>query len=143
MVRLLQFICPIFNTFSIEITMKGILWLSVVGQVSPVAARYNPAKHLHVTLQFGVEYEPFAHLIGQKVYVRCYADCHNDKVQAVRVELPAEFRRLCLNKNPHITISHVDGVGPVESNEMLRTSYTALTFDETVETVVEFFQFDR
>jgi hypothetical protein len=120
--------------------MKGILWLSLQTE-SPVDSLYQPARHLHVTLQFGVEMSDFAHLIGQKVKVAAVANCCNDRIQAIRVNLPAQYKELCQNEVPHITISHLPDVRPVESNEMLKGEHTETPLNFEVETIVEFYQF--
>jgi hypothetical protein len=123
--------------------MKGILWLSLTGQNSPVEAIYNPANHLHVTIQFNVELSEVEHLLGRQVMVHAYANCSNGRIQALRVELPAEFHTLCQNESPHLTISHLPNVRPVESNTMLQSDHNSLPLDLVLSTVAEFHSFNR
>ena len=119
--------------------MKGILWLSLTGQNSPVEAIYNPANHLHVTIQFNVDLSEVEHLLGRQVMVHVYEDCHNGRIQALRVELPSEFHTLCSNECPHMTISHLPNVRPVESNAMLESEqHDSLPLDLVLATVAEF-----
>ena len=123
--------------------MKGILWLSLTGQNSPVEAIYNPANHLHVTLRFNVVLSEVEHLLGRQVMVHAYANCSNGRIQALRVELPAEFHTLCSNECPHMTISHLPNVRPVESNTMLQSDHNSLPCDLVLSTVAEFHPFNR
>jgi hypothetical protein len=60
------------------------------------------------------------------------------------VELPEDIRDLCKNTNPHITLSHKEGVPPFESNTMLNDSESIITpLDPPIElqTDMEFFKF--
>jgi Fungal tRNA ligase phosphodiesterase domain len=118
--------------------MKGILWLTLQGQISPVEAIYNPANHLHVTIQFNVEHSEVEHLLGREVMVYAYSNCSNGRIQALRVELPEEFHTLCGNECPHMTISHLPNVRPVESNVMLQSDHNSLACDLVLATVAEF-----
>lgn len=118
--------------------MKGILWLALPEQFSPVEPIYQPAKHLHVTLQFGVEFDQVSHLIGKEVVAFAESNCYNDRVQALTILLPQEILILCNNENPHLTISHREGVRPVESNEMLKGEHKSLDFNQVIFTVAEF-----
>lgn len=123
--------------------MKGILWLSLAEQISPVQPIYNPANHLHVTIQFNVELSEVEHLLGRQVMVHCYEECTNGRIQALRVELPAEFHTLCQNECPHMTISHLPNVRPVESNAILESDHNSLACDLVLPTVAEFQPFNR
>jgi hypothetical protein len=100
---------------------KGILWLGLVNQVSPVTPNYDPVKHFHVTLQYNVESSQFKNLIGKRYTIRVLEDCWNHEIQALRVELPSEIADLCNNANPHMTISHRPGIAPKMSNDMLQS----------------------
>lgn len=122
--------------------MRGILWLSLPSQFPPVPALYNLASHYHVTLQFGVDRSPFAHLLGQMVYVHTVANCYNDRVQALLIILPPEVRQLCKNKFPHMTVSTAEGVRPVESNSMLaQPDSNRVPFVKTLNLQFDFHQF--
>jgi hypothetical protein len=123
--------------------MKGILWLSLAEQNSPVQPIFNTANHLHVTIQFNVELSEVEHLIGREVMVYAYSNCSNGRIQALRVELPAEFHTLCQNECPHMTISHLPNVRPVESNAMLESEHNSLPCDLVLATVAEFKPFNR
>jgi hypothetical protein len=102
---------------------RGILWLSLPEQKSPVHPIFSQAaEHFHVTLQFGVvENEIPDGILGRTFTVRATENCFNDRIHALRVELPSGIRSVCLNKNPHMTISMLPGVRPVESNVMLQS----------------------
>lgn len=119
--------------------MRGILWLTLPEQVSPVEPRFVPARHFHVTLQFGVERQDVEHLIGQTVRVRCIELCHNGSIEAIRVVLPEGVE--CGNAHPHMTLSHVEGVRPVESNAMLAAEHEAVPLGLELELVAEFSPF--
>jgi hypothetical protein len=124
-------------------TMKGILWLSLDHQISPVEVIHNPVNHFHVTLQFGVDLEDWAHLIDQHVELVAVANCYNSKVQALRVILPPDFDTLCANDHPHMTISTADNVRPVESNNMLASEHNEERIEFVMQTTVEFFEFKK
>lgn len=121
--------------------IQGILWLSLKDQILPVDNIYQPATHLHVTLQFGVNREEFEHLIGQDVQVLAVANCWNDKIQALRVNLPDKFSQICGNLHPHMTISHGQDVRPVESNNMLNSEHNEQLIQFVMQTTVEFYEF--
>jgi hypothetical protein len=118
--------------------MKGILWLALDSHTFPVECIYNPVQHLHVTLEYGVNYESCNFLIGRKVEVIAVANCWNDKVQALRVNLPPEYDAICDNVHPHMTISTADNVRPVESNNMLSGEYNELPVQIVMQTTVDF-----
>lgn len=124
---------------------KGILWLTLPGQTSPVGLLHpNPANHFHVTLQFGVDYTAeIEELMGKEVEVVAVADCANDRIQALRINLPEHVRSMCKNDNPHMTISMGEGVKPVESNDMLAGPYSAYNVSIPMTLKFEFFHFDR
>jgi hypothetical protein len=122
----------------------GILWLSVPEQDSPVCPSFvNAVRHLHVTLQFGVyENEVPAGILGHTFSVRATSICYNTRIQALRVELPAELRDVCQNENPHMTISMIPGVRPVESNEMLQGFHHSESVDFEMSLICEFSPFN-
>lgn len=124
---------------------KGILWLTLPGQTSPVGILHtNPANHLHVTLQFGAEYTAeIEELMDKEVEVVAVADCSNDRVQALQISLPAEIRAMCNNANPHMTISMQDGVKPVESNDMLAGEHSCTSVSIPLTLKFGFFHFDK
>lgn len=98
---------------------KGILWLTLPNQITPVKQIYSPANHLHVTIKFDVPLESVAKYLGKNLSVELVENCWNFEIQAVKVRLPSYWSTLCTNKQPHITISHRPGVKPFKSNEML------------------------
>lgn len=123
---------------------KGIFWLSFPNQQKPsVPAKFdNLAKHFHVTLQFGVDLTPeIQKLLGEAVEVQVVANCFNDRIQALRIELPGNVKAMCNNAVPHMTISMVDGVKPVESNDMLSGEHEELLIDSKLTLRFDFFQF--
>ena len=81
---------------------RGILWLSVPEQEFPVCPIFvNAARHLHVTLQFGVnENEIPEGILGEAFTVRFTENCFNSRVHALRAQLPEELRDICQNENP-------------------------------------------
>ena len=123
---------------------RGILWLSVPEQefpVCPISA--NAARHLHVTLQFGIyENEVPEGILGEAFTVRFTENCFNSRVHALRVQLPEELRDICQNENPHMTISMISGVRPVESNEMLQGSPHSESVDFEMSLICEFSPFN-
>lgn len=123
---------------------KGIFWLSALDQkAAPVTPLYDHlAKHFHITLQFGVELTPeIQEMLGEKVDIQVVADCHNERIQALRIELPDEVRAMCNNAIPHMTISMVEGVKPVESNDMLSEEHEEVAVSTVIHMVYDFFQF--
>jgi tRNA splicing ligase len=130
--------------------MKGILWLSAINQSLPTAAKFpNLARHFHVTLQFGVDWESLSQdvkgLVGKEFEVKVLLNCYNEKIQALYVDLPEEVSALCRNSHPHITISMADGVKPVESNQMLSGAYLSewgpSSIPNSIVTTLQFHQF--
>lgn len=99
--------------------MKGILWLTLLNQKSPIKQLYGQPKHFHVTIQFDVTLQSVARYLGKDVTVELLENCWNNDIQAIRVKLPSPWNSLCKNKDPHMTISHKSGVAPKESNVML------------------------
>jgi hypothetical protein len=123
---------------------RGILWLSDPDQEFRVCTTFaNAARHLHVTLQFGIyENEIPAGILGHTFSVRATSICYNTRIQALRVELPTELQDVCQNENPHMTISMIPGVRPVESNEMLQGSYHSESVDFEMSLICEFSPFN-
>lgn len=126
---------------------RGILWLTLPsqqlpGQLSELRGGFVPARHLHATLQFGVNSDTFdPALLGQLVPVTVTNVCYNERIQALRVTLPEPFRALCQNNHPHMTVGHLPDVKPVESNAMLSGEHTAEPCNVTLNLEVEFFAF--
>lgn len=101
---------------------RGILWLVPAdrqseSRLSGFAPRYNRANHIHCTLRFGVTFAECEAEIGRYVDCQLLADCWDDRIQAISVRLPDDIQ--CNNQCPHITMSHLSSVRPVESNRML------------------------
>lgn len=123
---------------------RGILWLTLPTQVAPVQGQFdNSPNHYHVTLQFGVFSDEIPEsVLGQTFWVRVVANCYNDRIQALSVELPEEIDHLCDNAFPHMTISMVSGVRPVESNAMLAGEHTSEPVSFELPLVCEFQPFN-
>lgn len=100
--------------------MKGILWITLNSNDLP-QGRYEIRPHSHVTLQFNVEHENVKHLLHQRVELFGASLHHSDDlgIEAITILLPEEWKQLCNNRVPHITLSHRQGVKPVQSNAML------------------------
>jgi len=125
-----------------NLNQKGILWLTLPSQKSPVKALYQKPKHLHVTLMFNVTYEDaMKHIKFEPIIVKATENCYNDDIQALKVTLPSPFKGLCQNKIPHMTISHKNGVAPFKSNEMLEGYNKTEKINETMTLYAEFFAF--
>lgn len=118
--------------------MNGILWLALEPQITPVPYRYAPARHLHVTLLYGVTRRCWDEWIGRRVSIALIAECWNDRIQAAKVLLPDPYAAIATNPVPHLTLSHLNGVKPVESNQMLSLPHHEAILDVSVETVVAF-----
>lgn len=123
--------------------INGILWLTLPEQVPPVQPLFEvPPKHYHVTLQFntGLTLE-IQKLLGKEVEVHVVSNCHNDSIQALLVSLPEDIKGLCKNENPYMTVSMVEGVRPVESNNMLAENHISEPLSLTMRLRIDFFQF--
>jgi hypothetical protein len=122
---------------------RGILWLSLPEQKSPVHPIFSQAaEHFHVTLQFGVvENEIPDGILGRTFTVRATENCFGDRIHALRVELPNGIRGVCLNKHPHMTISMLSGVRPVESNVMLQSPLSLEKVNFNLSLICEFVPF--
>jgi hypothetical protein len=122
---------------------RGVLWLSLPEQKSPVHPIFSQAaEHFHVTLRFGVfENEIPDGILGRTFTARATENCFNDRVHALRIELPSEIRGVCLNKHPHMTISMLPGVRPVESNVMLQSPLSLEKVNFNLSLICEFVPF--
>ena len=127
-------------------TTRGILWLSLPThtQVAPAHRLFpNRPNHVHVTLQFGVSREDVPEaVLGRLFPVTFVANCYNDRIQALRVELPEEVHQLCNNEHPNMTVSMADGVRPVESNAMLAGEHVSEPASFELPLVCEFQPFN-
>lgn len=101
--------------------MKGILWIKLNSNDLP-QGRYEIRPHAHVTLQFNVKHEDVKHLLHQKVEVFGAGLHHSDDIgiEAISIILPENWKNVCNNPVLHITLSHRQGVKPVQSNVMLK-----------------------
>lgn len=120
---------------------RGIFWLSLENQTLPVSPIFDRiAQHFHVTLQHNVEMtEEIAEWIDEIVQVEVVSICNNERIQALRVNLPEEIRALCHRQHPHMTISMMQGVAPVESNRMLDADHDTNAVSQTLNFRFEFF----
>jgi hypothetical protein len=121
---------------------KGILWLTVLNQKSPIKLKYSPAQHLHVTLKFNISLDSVSSYLDNDVTVEMLENCWNDQIQAVKVKLPRKFESLCNNKIPHMTISHKTGVKPFKSNEMLEGEHESEKINKIIRLKSEFYMFE-
>lgn len=128
---------------------RGILWLSLPpfsDQLVGVrlAEGFEAACHLHVTLQFGIDYSSVdPEILGATVEATAIELCYNDRIQALRVALPESFAPMCQNANPHMTLGHLPGVKPFESNAMLSSEHTSHPYHLPLNLIVEFFEFQQ
>jgi len=106
-----------------------ILW-AVLLEPLAIAPRFEIVQAHHITLVYGANPEEWAHLLGSEFAVRIVAEAWNERIQALRLQLPQGIP--CTNAIPHITVSHLREVEPVESNTMLATSHQEIPLDETV-----------
>ena len=117
--------------------MSGILW-AVVQSPPALQPIFSEGTAHHITLQYGVEREAWEHLIGLPMTVGANAHCHNDRVQAIAVALPAWCP--CQNSHPHITVSWTHGAQPVEANAMLATEHTRVDVGYPIHTLIEWLE---
>lgn len=94
----------------------GILWAVPTGRTISESPRFMVVPHHHVTLKFRVSYGEIADLIGTEIIVVPGKIAWNDDIEAMAVWLPGVE---CSNDNPHVTLSHREGIAPFKSNEML------------------------
>lgn len=78
----------------------------------------------HVTLIYPAYLSPeIQQIIGKSQIIKLRGNAYNEKIQAAVVELTDLQSQ---NKFPHITISALEGVSPVESNSMLGCEHKLL-----------------
>ena len=119
--------------------MKGILW-AVLLQDPPVSRLYSEGSPHHITLQYDVEKADWERYIGRLITVQCTALCSNERIQALKVKLPW-LSVPCANRNPHITVSWIEGASPVESNQMLVNPTVIERVNFSLTTEIEFYEF--
>jgi len=77
----------------------------------------------HLTLVFKPTEEELAALpIGEEASIVVRGRAATLEIQALRCEVDLP----CKNENPHITVSHAEGVSPAKSNELLQRGYECL-----------------
>ena len=110
-----------------SITDRGILWLKLDAASQEALKLAYPPRYLtiyydHVTLLFDVAREDVTEYVGKNEQVAAYAHSYNDHIEAVRVQsdLPDSYGV------PHITLSALPGVHPVESVVMLQNDHTEI-----------------
>ena len=96
--------------------MSGILW-AVLTSTPAISPRFSEGSPHHVTLIFGGEKSQYQQYLGREIEIYVTRECWNDRIQALSVVLPGDIP--CQNSHPHITVSFLPGVNPVESNTML------------------------
>lgn len=109
-------------------------------------AKYEKIPHSHITLQFNVEKSAFEHLIGKELEIKIIALCENDEMglQAFLVEIPKEYKEICINKFPHIALSNRLETIPFKVNEMLESRYFITRLDNDfvcLKGIIEYFGF--
>lgn len=94
----------------------------------------------HVTIQFGVEAASFTTLIGRKFKFKVVEYCNNPRTcSAAVVKLPEELQVLLPEgKIPHVTMRCLDGIKPVESNNMLKAPVYRSKVDVDLTGTMEF-----
>lgn len=118
--------------------MQGIVWAVIQDPavLKPVTPRYEVVRCHHITLQYGVSLDRWWRWVGLEFAAIGLADCWNDRIQAVRVQLPATIP--CMNPHPHITVSHQVGVSAKESNQMLADKFASIAVNLVVPVCIEF-----
>jgi hypothetical protein len=69
------------------------------------------------------------------------AVCSNERIQALKLELPPEMAALCDNVVPHITLSHLPEVKPVESNNMIQSEHIVNPISCEIDLIIETLEF--
>lgn len=119
--------------------MTGILW-AVIQEPFPVKPLFSKGKPHHITLQYKVEREAWEEIIGQPMTALAVQHCWNNRIQAVKVILPSWVQ--CQNSNPHVTVSWIPDVKPVEANAMLMEEGTNKEVAHfIIPTIIEWFEF--
>jgi hypothetical protein len=120
---------------------RGVLWATLTNPqalLEAVSPRFAEVEAHHLTLRFGVDLEPYRHVIGKQFEGRVICEAWDDAIQAVQVELPADIAELCENEHPHVTVSHREGIPAKRSNPLLanppHSRPVALTLGFKVET---------
>lgn len=90
---------------------------AALADVFPYA--FHKAEGGHMTLSKKVTPDLLA-MVGSQVRLRVVGVAQNDRVQAAVVSLPSGITSD--NETPHVTLSHVEGASPKESNDMLRST---------------------
>jgi hypothetical protein len=116
---------------------KGILW-AVLQQPISVLPIFSNGKPHHITMFYDVDKTQYQHLIGTELRTFSYANCTNDRIQALLCYMPPYIPH---KPNPHITISYEEGVSPSASNEMLLGDHMARPLVLDLKLKIEFFEF--
>ena len=116
---------------------RGILW-AVLQEPIAVLPVFNQGSPHHVTLFYDVDLTQYQHLIDTEFRAFSYANCCNDRIQALLCYIPPYIPH---KPNPHITISYEEGVSPSASNEMLLGNHMARPLVLDLNLKIEFFEF--
>ena len=91
-------------------------------------ARHPVLRGGHVTLAFGVErgdfsdsWVPGSAQVGEQVQLRAVAEYHDDRVQALQVEMAGSSTRPQDQGVLHVTVSRTEAGQSKDSNQLLRT----------------------
>jgi hypothetical protein len=103
--------------------MRGNLYFSldeasIETLLSLALPRYSIVEHFHCTLQFACKYDDVKEVLGIPGQIRVISHVWDDECQAVRVEIPEAYQRVCATAHPHVTISVLD-VQPVVAAALL------------------------
>lgn len=123
---------------------KGILWIVLTEESKRKLLEIAPAKYPvlfadHITLFYNVALSNhYKTLLGTTITIKLKTNSYNDKIQAITVgvgDMPSQ------NSYPHITLSALEGVKPVQSNTMLKSEHIATPIFGEIEGIIEFKEF--
>lgn len=117
---------------------QGNLQLNIAPEFSKVIRDqfkqlYDCSGDLHVTLLFGAFQDEHTEILGEEFQIAVISHCWNDRIQALRVDLPVYLEQECQNRVPHITLSWEDGVSPVEANSLFFSTSREEVFSDEEE----------
>jgi hypothetical protein len=128
---------------------KGILQISLTSESRGLLmsfSKYDVVKCDHITVQFGIKDDSDLMktlTMGTSISILVESVASNDRIQAARCNVPS-VNCFPEGKIVHITISHIEGAKPVESNSMLvdPVSEEKLSMRLLLEGVLEFKPFN-
>lgn len=105
--------------------MKGILQVALTSESKALLTSFSVfdvVKCDHITVQFGIKDDSELMqtvALGSSVSINVNSIGRNDRIQAAQCDAPEISALFPEGKIVHITISHIEGAKPVESNTML------------------------